>query len=284
MATKRSSVKTAASGEAQTVKKPRSQKKRPARKQSRKPRNPLAENPAPDLWTGTKRRNAQQRESLYPPGVQSLFQPQNSQAQETSQQPEAEAPASHGINDSSSGEPANRDAQRRLDSIPDVIGVDPDAPEQAAAAEPSITSDEVTALMALVTFEEQDVKDTLCELFDWIAERMQSDHWKLTERQARMLGGPTTQLINSLWGKLMQRLPDVIVAWCERTPGAAAFLLSFGLVVVPKGMKQIAVSRERRAVKAEVKSPEPAKHREAKQEPNGFGGIPAARGIVQGSA
>ena len=96
-----------------------------------------------------------------------------------------------------------------------------------------------------MAFEPQDVQDTICEFFEWMAERFDSDHWKLSERQARMLGKPSAILADAMWRKLTALLPDIIGQWCESTPGATAFLFAFGIVVVPKVKKQFTISRER---------------------------------------
>jgi hypothetical protein len=131
-----------------------------------------------------------------------------------------------------------------LASVPDVIGDDPaDAGSGALGA--SETDEAIAALMAQVAFEPQDVQDVVAETFDWLAERFRSDHWKLSERQARMLGRPTAQLLNSLWAKLSNYIPDILARWCEDTPGATAFLLACGMVVGPKVMQQMSISRAR---------------------------------------
>lgn len=130
--------------------------------------------------------------------------------------------------------------------MPKTIG---DAPEDSAGGIPAAAGeveDPIAALMAQVAFEEQDVKDTIGEFFDWMSERFKSDHWKLTDRQSRMLGRPSTQLLNSIWAKLQDYLPDILARWCETTPGATAFILACGIVVVPKVKKQYTISRERR--------------------------------------
>lgn len=119
--------------------------------------------------------------------------------------------------------------------------------EDALLPDPGGIDDPVAALMAQVAFEEQDVRDTLCEFFDWLAVKFESEHWSLTDRQARMLGRPTAQLANSLWVRIQEFLPDVLARWCESTPGALGFLTAAGLIVTPKIMQQIKISRERRA-------------------------------------
>jgi len=132
------------------------------------------------------------------------------------------------------------EVEKQLNRIPDVVGGDSDDDEMAGQG---IGADEISALLDAVAFEEQDVKDTLEELFEWLAEHFEAEHWKLTPRQVRMLGRPACQLMNSLWDKLKLRIPDIIARWCESTPGATAFLMAFGLVVVPKGLKQWKLSR-----------------------------------------
>jgi hypothetical protein len=99
--------------------------------------------------------------------------------------------------------------------------------------------------MDAVAFEEQDVRDMTEEFFAWLAVRFDSDHWQLKERQSRILCRPLTQVLNSLWVKLRERLPDIIAQWCESTPGATALLMAAGIVIVPKVMTQVRLSREK---------------------------------------
>lgn len=147
------------------------------------------------------------------------------------------------------GEPLTAEQEHILSDVPEFLGDEPAAPAGSAGLEAG-EDDAVSALMAQVAFEPQDVQDTISEFFDWLAERFQSDHWKLSDRQARMLGKPSAQLANALWGKLTLLLPDIIGRWCESTPGATAFLFAFGIVVVPKVKKQVSISRERAREKA----------------------------------
>ena len=85
-----------------------------------------------------------------------------------------------------------------------------DAPPDGAQPEGEVISqdeDELREMMSAFAFEEEDVKEELAELCDWISEYAKSDHWKLSERQKRMLGRPVTLLLNSLWAKLSDYLP-----------------------------------------------------------------------------
>ena len=156
-----------------------------------------------------------------------------------------------------SGEPLSPESERLLHAVPDAIGGEADDAGGPADV-PQGEGDAIAALMAQVAFEPQDVQDVICELFDWLAERFQSDHWQLTDRQARMLGRPAAQLANSMWAKLQVYIPDILGKWCEETPGATAFILACGLVIGPKVTKQVAISRERARVQPILKpAPQP---------------------------
>lgn len=142
----------------------------------------------------------------------------------------------------------------------------------------------ISALMASVAFEEQDVKDALAEIFDWAAEKFESDHWKLTDRQLRIYGRPTAQLANSVWAKLMQMLPDVVAGWCETTPGLTAFIAATGIVVGPKVMVQARINQQRKEAKKGLTSAEHGKSNPpAKVETPTGGGVAAASGIIGGN-
>ena len=154
---------------------------------------------------------------------------------------------------SSTSEPLSPESERILASVPETIGGEAGesgAPVDAPAEDP------IAALMAQVAFEPQDVQDTLAEMFDWLAERFESDHWRLTDRQARMLGRPAAQLLNSIWTKLQAYIPDILSKWCETTPGATALILAAGIVITPKVMQQVSISRERAKVKPRVPAPQ----------------------------
>ena len=105
----------------------------------------------------------------------------------------------------------------------------------------------IASMIPQIDFDVDAVRDVLEESFEWLAERFGSDHWKLSERQSRMLGKPTAELLSSLYGKLTAFLPEVIARWCESTPGAAGFILAAGIVVAPKVVQQVAISRSSRA-------------------------------------
>lgn len=150
------------------------------------------------------------------------------------------------------------EAERILSGIPEHIGGDVEHGSPAANGDE--TGDAIASLMAQVAFEPQDVQDTLAELFEWLAERFESDHWKLTDRQLRMMGRPSAQLLNSIWVKLQNYIPDILARWCEDTPGATAFILACGIVVVPKVAKQIVISRERNAAKKMPPREQPQPH------------------------
>jgi hypothetical protein len=119
------------------------------------------------------------------------------------------------------------------------------------------------------------------ELFEYLAERFDSDHWKLTERQGRMLGKPAAILANSLWQKLCVYLPDILGNWVRNTPGAAAFLMTAGIVIGPKVMQQARLNRERKAIPVQIETTETKKPVASQPQPAiESGGIPVAEGKV----
>jgi hypothetical protein len=95
-------------------------------------------------------------------------------------------------------------------------------------------------------FDPEAVGEVLEEGFAWIAEKFGSEHWKLSDRQARMLKGPTSQLLGSLYAHIERMLPAFLERWADSTPGLMDFVFVFGIVVGPKVAKQLALSRERR--------------------------------------
>lgn len=187
--------------------------------------------------------------------------------------PKESQPPSVPASSASSGDlpPENRAA---VDAVPDVIG----APAGADEPEGELSADDVRELMAQVAFEEQDIKDLLGELFDWLADRFESDHWKLSERQMRILGGPSFRLANVLWKRLEERLPDILIGWCESTPGAAAFIMACGIVVGPKIAKQLRLSKGPKPVKEPRVEDRPAPRRSAAPPAPGEPHIPVAVG------
>jgi len=154
------------------------------------------------------------------------------------------------------GEPLPPEAERVLHAVPDSIG---DAGEASSIheAEPELMADDIADLIPEIDFDQREVQDALEEAFDWMAERFDSGHWKLTERQSRMLGKPTTQLLSTVWSKLAQFLPGFLAKLCQSTPGLAGFILAGAVVVGPKAARQIAISRSRRAKKTTIDGERP---------------------------
>ena len=140
-----------------------------------------------------------------------------------------------------------------LASIPRTVA--DEAPGPVAGEDEALDPESVRALMEQVSFEYEDVRDMLGELFDYLSEKMDSEHWKLTERQARILGKPAHTLVNALWQKLLIMLPDILGKWCETTPGAAAFIAACGIVIGPKIWKQKRLKAERPAKKPVQSAP-----------------------------
>jgi hypothetical protein len=232
------------------ARKPRA--KKPAANKQRQPRKPRAEKPLPDPVEVNGQAAEPPRLATQDEGNGGLLEGIGDLFQIPQKPREKVTPFPVPSNGSSTSEPLTPEAERILRTVPDVIGEDPALAGEPQSAGVIGDEDPITALMAQVAFEPQDVQDVIAETFDWLAERFESDHWRLTDRQARMLGRPSAQLLNSIWAKLSNYLPDILSRWCESTPGATAFLLAAGMVITPKVMQQVAISRERKATTSPV--------------------------------
>jgi hypothetical protein len=132
----------------------------------------------------------------------------------------------------------------------------PDVVKDPAAEEPEFSSDDLRELMQeLDDFEADDVKETLVEAFDALSEWFGSDHWKLSERQSRMMGKPVARLLNSIWKELCRVLPEVFARWAERLPGLSGTVFVGVMVVGPKAVKQWRISRAPAPLKKPASSP-----------------------------
>ena len=151
-----------------------------------------------------------------------------------------------------SPEALSAESERLLAGVPEHIGDTSD--EISVASAEADGGEAIAALMQSVAFEEQDVQDTIAEMFDWLAERFKSEHWQLSDRQARLLGRPAAVLMNSMWKRLSEHVPDILTKWCEETPGAMAFLLACGMVVGPKIVKQVEITRSRATTRPQPKT------------------------------
>ena len=206
--------------------------------------------PKPNLKPKLNPKRRPHRKLLPPPIDQG---PQILPAESQIQNPGANPAAPNGMTSNSfNPQPLTPEAERLLGSVPTKVDDAPGDPIDVDGAAGQLTDADqgggngIAELMAQVSFETQDVQDQLEELFDWLSVKFKSDHWELSERQARMLGKPTAQLLNSLWAKLQTVLPEILGKWIDSTPGAAALLLAGGIVIGPKVAKQVAISRERR--------------------------------------
>lgn len=156
------------------------------------------------------------------------------------------------------GEPLNEEQEEIL-----AGGIEQDQPAdpgQVIAAEDGEAL-EAAALMSelsgFIEFDEDDVRGVLEDSFSWLAKKFESDHWLLTERQSRMLGRPTTKLLGTVWTSLAARLPDFILKYSATTPGLAGTILAAGIVVGPKAVQQIVISKNRKVRNAGQVTQEP---------------------------
>ena len=138
-----------------------------------------------------------------------------------------------------------------MNRVPGVVAEEQGG-ELAGGSGESVIADEIRGMLdELGDFLEDDVKDVLEEAFEFLAEYFGSDHWKLTPRQQRMLARPVSRLLNHLWSKLKDKLPEMLSNLAETTPGVAGLIIAVPIVVGPKVMKQVAIRRERKAKELE---------------------------------
>jgi len=257
--------------------------KRQQRQQAQAAAQPLPEPIQVETLTSAAKPSEPEKTSLLASAVTSLksaFLPSKPEVAVGSS--EKSAPSSIG---GSAAEPLPPETEAALKRIPDRIE-DPVGGELDAA---EFGSDDLREMIESVDFEEQDVKDLLAELFDYLAEKFKSDHWRLTERQMRLLGGPTSKMANLLWIKFKKLLPDLFEKWLTSIPGFASFALACGIVVVPKVRKQWAITREAKKrnvpierLAEEVRKKPAAAAAVAINEPGAFG-IPEASGMIGGN-
>lgn len=132
-----------------------------------------------------------------------------------------------------------------LASVPDTIGGEAAAP--GAPATPGAGElDEMVEFLQSMGIDEDDMQEWLSEGCEFLAERFKSEHWKLTDRQGRMLAKPYTACANKLWIKMLDWLPDFLSNLAKASPEAAAMVISTAVVFGPKVAKQFVLSRSRK--------------------------------------
>jgi hypothetical protein len=104
--------------------------------------------------------------------------------------------------------------------------------------------EDISGMLASISFETEDIQEVLEGAFESLAEWTKFDGWRLSERQARMMGKPLTQMANHFWGQLCAWIPDKIMAWMDSVPGFSGFLLASGVVLTPKFLKWRAARHE----------------------------------------
>jgi hypothetical protein len=179
-------------------------------------------------------------------GVQSVLQGQQQKSEEPQTGSEQEQSEPLFSAEASSVDRRSRPIEERLADIPDEINPEPSIKAEGKVEE-GVSAGDIKALGEQVQelINEEDVKAIVAETFDLLASHFGSEHWRLGPRQVRMLGAPLTALLQHVWQKLAQTLPDVLAKWCEETPGAAMLVLSCGLVVVPRVVAQGSLNRKR---------------------------------------
>jgi hypothetical protein len=203
-------------------------KKQPAKKPSSKPLPDPVEASAPSPQP------ADQGAGVLG-GIKNLFSKPQSQG--------PDAPLPNGSATSSTSDGLSSEAHRILDSVPETIG-----PELGAEPVPGAIG---LSIVTETSFEVADVREGIASIFGWMGDHV-GEHCRLSDRQLTFVSGPTAQVLNASLGGLKEWMPGFLQRWCESTPGATAFLLAWGIVLTPMGVKQLAVMRERARARAEA--------------------------------
>ena len=179
------------------------------------------------------------------------------------------------------------ESERLLAAVPDVIG--DDGPEGQAlpplAPGEQGEVDELMQLVGDIDFQQEDIQYLAEQLFEMIAEMRQMEHWKLTDRQSKILARPLYRMVNAIWAKLVEKLPDYVTS----IPGLAGTCLALGIVAPPKILKDRSISIERaqtarKSVGSQAATPGAAGPAQPKVDPNWkpiiFGGPEAANVVL----
>jgi len=213
-----------------TVRKARPKKKATKTRAPRKPRAQESLPPPIEINQPKPPAEKPQPESGLLSGIESLF------TKSQSQEPEAENQVPSGSS-SSVTEPLTPEAERILQDIPDVIG-DVSATDSQAPVPPAES-------LALSTFDSYLVGEYLEEGYGFIAKVTNMEHWKLTDRQSKLLAPPLAKVLSSMSDEMTGWLPGFLKNWVERTPGAAGLLIAMVAVNGPKIAQTVTVLRER---------------------------------------
>jgi hypothetical protein len=139
--------------------------------------------------------------------------------------------------------------QAELNAVPDSIGgTNADKADAAGHALGSGDLGEMVEFLQSMGIDEDDMQEWLTEGCDFLSEKFKSDHWKLSDRQGRMLAKPYTAVANRLWVKILDWLPGFLGDLAKSSPEAAAMVISTAIVFGPKVAKQVVISRTRKAV------------------------------------
>lgn len=123
---------------------------------------------------------------------------------------------------------------------------DPSTGPRVGEADSTDPESMLSDMIPAITFNPAKVRAYLEEGFDWLAEKFDSGHWRLTEKQADMLAEPTAELLGGVWTKVAEYLPELLTS----TPGATAFVFACAFVLGPKIGQQVAISRQKKTAQA----------------------------------
>lgn len=136
----------------------------------------------------------------------------------------------------SSGPSLAPDVEAQLAVVPDSAAADSDIPAEQLVDDPGIEPGNVA-----IVFNLDPVlgKKLVVGVFDQLAKKFGSDHWRVDDEDAAMIAEPLCGVIGRTIGALNEKMPDAVAGWCRTHPEVYALLGAVGWVAGTRGIQQL---------------------------------------------
>lgn len=221
--------------------------------------------------------NAPASEPVKPEGVIGKLRGLFNNPQPVTGSPKPDVPASAKPFPTSEPAPLPADTERQLAAVPDVIGEERSSELVAIDDAGADLSNQarIGELVELGYVDAEQAGDIAGDIFDYLAVRFDSDHWKLKPNNRERIGRPFAASVNGAIQAVLDYLPDSASVIAAAHPEWAAFGLAIGGAIVPRALKQLKVSRERK--RGNDRKPE---QRTSKSAPSSGGIVPVMVGTI----
>jgi hypothetical protein len=153
---------------------------------------------------------------------------------------------------SSTSEPLSAESERLLGGVPDHIGGN-----GAAADPPDAAGNRIAAMVDSLVIKPEHVDVLIEGLFKGASWFFDSDHWLVSPLEARVLSQPGAEMLNYIWLSHRDEISNRFVEWMLSTPGALGLIMGGGIILGPRIVQQVKVSRERRPAVSVPRQPAP---------------------------